>query len=85
MLASTWPVAGVDDFLRAYGTMVDLAADVVLGAESVARLGGHEGVRERVRAYLVGRFGRQGEEVEEEEGWTLVGVSICAWGRKRAE
>lgn len=84
-LASTWPVAGVDDFMRAYGTMVDFVADMVLGAESVGRLGGHEGVRERVREYLVGKFGRRGDGEKEEEGWTLVGLSICAWGRKRAQ
>lgn len=83
VLASTWPVAGVEDFMRAYRAMVDLVADMALGAESVRRLGGHEGVRERVREYLVGRFGRRGEG--EEEGWTLVGVSICAWGRKRVQ
>lgn len=78
-LASTMRVDGVDHFMRACGgPMVDAAADVALGAESVARLGGHEGVRRRVRGYLEDKFGG-----EEEEGWTLVWLSICAWGRKK--
>lgn len=75
--AGTSRVEGVDHFMRAYGKSVDAVADVALGAESVARLGGHEGVRRRVRGYLEEKFGGK------EEGWTLVWVSICAWGRKK--
>lgn len=76
-LASTWAVDGVDHFMRTTEKMIDLTADVTLGAESITRLGGHEGIRQKVRGYFEERFG--------EEGWTLVGVSICAWGKKKAE
>lgn len=54
--------------------MVDMVADMVLGEESVGKLGGKERIRERVKGYLEQRFGTR--------GWTCVGVSIVAWGKK---
>lgn len=54
--------------------IVDIVADLVLGEESIADLGGKETIRERVKGYLEQRFGSG--------GWTCVGLSILAWGKK---
>lgn len=54
--------------------MIDMVAGMVLKEESIGKLGGKEGVKERVKSYLEQRFGTR--------GWTCVGVSILAWGRK---
>lgn len=74
VFAHTWAVADVGNFMKMLDKMVDWVADMVLGSESIQKLGGREGVKRRVEEYLRGRFGTK--------GWTLVGVSICAWGKK---
>lgn len=62
--------------MKTFGVIVEMMADKALGKESIDKLGGMEGVRDRVRAYLEGEYGRR--------GWTLTWVSIVAWGRKSA-
>lgn len=75
-MAMSYTVDGPDHFLHGHANMVDMVASMVLGKESIERLGGRDGVRRRVREYLVSRYGENG-------GWTMVGVAICAWGKKR--
>lgn len=74
VLANMYRIKGVEQAMNLFGPMVDMAADFVLGKECMERLGGKDGVRERVRKFLEGRYG--------ERGWTMTGVSIVAWGRK---
>lgn len=74
VFAHTSPAEDVGHFMKMFEKMLDWVADLALGAESIQKLGGREGVKKRVEEYLRGRFGTR--------GWTLVGVSICAWGKK---
>ncbi|KAF3765764.1 S-adenosyl-L-methionine-dependent methyltransferase [Cryphonectria parasitica EP155] len=74
VFANSYWIENVDEFMKAHAKMIDLVAGMVLTKESVAKLGGMEGVRGRVREYLEGRFGTK--------GWTMTGLSILAWGRK---
>lgn len=76
VLAHTWPMNSAGHFIKAMGAMVDVMGTLVLGRESIDKLGGTEGVRERVRAFL--------EEEHGGRGWTLTWVSIVAWGKKPA-
>lgn len=76
VFAHSWRVQNVEHFMKSFEKMIDIVSGMVLDAESVEKLGGLQGVRERTRMYLEERF--------EREGWTCVGVSICAWGRKSA-
>lgn len=79
VLAHTWPMAGPAHYAQAFGAVVDIMARRVLGEAGEAALGGPEGVRARVRAFLEEdeRYGNGAGQ-----GWTLTWVSIVAWGRK---
>lgn len=74
-LASAVRVENVDYFMRMTDQMFPMMAKMVLGEESTAKLGGLDGLKEKVRVYLEGQFG--------DKGWTLTGVSLCSWGRKK--
>lgn len=54
--------------------MLDMVAGWVLDQASISKLGGKEGIAERVKGYL--------EEMYGTKGWTCIGVSILAWGKK---
>lgn len=70
----TRPVENVMHFLKMSGKMIDMAASWVLDEENISKLGGKEGITERVRDYLEEKYGTK--------GWTCIGVSILAWGKK---
>lgn len=64
-------------YMQAVGPMVDMTANMILGEESVEKLGGLEGVRKRVRAFL-----EEDEGYGADKGFTLTWISIVACGKK---
>lgn len=70
----TRPVENVGHFLKMSERMIDMATGWVLDDESISKLGGKEGITQRVKGYLEEKYGTN--------GWTCIGVSILAWGKK---
>ncbi|KAJ4412527.1 hypothetical protein N0V82_008752 [Gnomoniopsis sp. IMI 355080] len=74
VLANSWLVENAEHFMKVNGKMIDMVVGMLLNEDSIGKLGGKEGIKARVKGYLEERYGTR--------GWTCIGVSILAWGKK---